>query len=290
VPAFSHVFVVVMENLGYAGAIAVPGFARLAARYASATRYYAFGHPSLPNYLDLTSGSSWGIASDCPTCYVAAPNVASQLQAAHVSWGAYMEGVPSPCWLAPYGPGGYAGKHDPFAYYLAIRDSRAACSHIRPLPDLYRALAGPAAAVPRFVWVTPNLCHDGHDCPPSVAAAWLDGFVGRVVASAAWRHRGVLFVTWDEANGDSSGVGASGRVTAGGGGGRVLTLVIAPGVPAGLRVGAVYDHDSLLATVEDAFGLPLLNGARRAAPLTAFFQARRTPARAGARPARRARA
>ena len=107
--------------------------------------------------------------------------------------------------------------------------------------------------------MTPNLCHDGHDCPAGMAAAWLQGFVASVVRTAAWRDNGALFVTWDE----SESGGAMG--------GRVLTLVIAPEVRRGLAVGAYYTHYSLLATIEDAFGLPLLGGARTARPMTAFF-------------------
>lgn len=272
IPAFTHVFVVVMENLGYDQALATPGFAALADRFAAATGWYAVAHPSLPNYLALTSGGTWGVTSDCVECFVDEPDLGQQLTAAGVSWAAYMEGIPAPCFLADYGGVDYAAKHDPFRYYLAVRRDPALCDHIVPLGGLAARLAGPAAGVPRFVWVTPDLCHDGHDCPPAEAAAWLDGFVGEVTASAAWRHGGVLFVTWDEGNGgDDRTLTPAGAVASCCGGGRILTIVAAPGRPAGARVATPYDDYSLLATVEDAFDLPLLGGARRATPLRAFF-------------------
>lgn len=249
-----------MENLGYAPAMATPGLASLSRRYATATNYWAVAHPSLPNYIALTSGGTWGITSDCTSCYVARSNLGEQLSAAHVSWGAYLEGVPSSCFLGPYFPAGdYAGKHNPFRYYADVRSSRSLCAHLRPLTDLRRALSARDAAVPRFVWVTPDLCHDGHDCAPSVASTWLESFVGSVVRSTAWRSGGVMFVTWDESE------------SGGPMGGRVLSLVIAPEVARGRAVSTYYTHYSLLATVEDAFGLPLLGQARRARPMSAFF-------------------
>ncbi len=248
-----------MENLGYGPAMATPGFATLAGRYAEASDYWAIGHPSLPNYLALTSGSTWGVRSDCTTCYVSADNLGAQLSAARVSWGAYFEDVPSACYLAPYAESPlYAGKHNPFRYYDDIRSSPALCAHLQPYGLLARALRS-GTTIPQFVWVTPNLCDDGHNCAPDVAAAWLDGFVSDVVRSSAWRHGGVLFVTWDE----SESGGAMG--------GQVLTLVISPLVHRGLTVGAYYTHYSLLATIEDAFDLPLLLAARHARPLSAFF-------------------
>jgi phosphatidylinositol-3-phosphatase len=276
VPPFSHIFVVVMENLDYRSVLATPGFAALADRYALATKYYSVAHPSLPNYLALTSGATWGINSDCVECFVNVPNLAEQLQAARISFAAYMQGIPTPCFLSDYGGIDYASKHDPFRYYRDVRTSRPLCDAIRPETELPPLLAGPAHAVPRFVWITPNLCNDGHDCAPTTAARWLDGFVASVTKSAAWRDDGVLFVTWDESDSSDATVVAPNRVVGCCGGGQVATLVIAPNVRRGVRVDVVYSHYSLLATIEDALGLPLLQNAQRATPLAAFFGASKT--------------
>jgi hypothetical protein len=281
IPDFSHVFLVVLENLGARQALALPHVAALAHRFAVATDYYAVAHPSLPNYLALASGSTWGVTSDCWYCYVPGPDLASELARAGITWGAYMEGLPRPCWLgAWWPPGDYAGKHDPFRYFLDVRDQPSLCAHIRPLSDLLPLLGGPPGRVPRFVWITPNLCHDGHDCPAAEADRWLGAFVPRILASAAWRQGGVLFVTWDESNASNAGCcGAGGP--AGGGGGRVLLLVAARGLPPGLRVSVPYNHYSLLRTVEQAWGLPLLGQTARPGvqPLSAFWEARRGAAR-----------
>jgi hypothetical protein len=79
----------------------------LARRYAIATSSFAITHPSLPNYLALTSGSTQGITSDCTECHVSARNLVDQLEGAHRSWRAYMEDLPSPCSQVA-GAGGYA--------------------------------------------------------------------------------------------------------------------------------------------------------------------------------------
>jgi phospholipase C len=272
VPAFSHVFVVVMENLDYSSALATPELASIAAQYALATSYYGVSHPSLPNYLALTSGSTWGISSDCTDCYVSAPNLFSQFASAHLSFDAYMQGIPNSCYLDPYGGVDYAGKHDPFRYYDDVRKSPALCAHIEPYTELGPLLGGSGRTVPRFVWVTPNLCNDGHNCFATTAAIWLGSFVSSVTKSAAWRDGGVLFVTWDESDGDDSAVVPPGRIVSSGGGGHIMTLVIAPGVREGLRVDVPYNHYSLLATVEDAFALPLLGHASSATPMASFFK------------------
>ena len=251
-PHFDHVLLVVMENLDFRGAMAEPTIAQMARTYASATNYHAVAHPSLPNYLALASGSTWGVTSDCTACYQNQPNLATQLAAAGTTWGAYMEGLSSACDLEATA-GEYAGKHDPFRYFTDVRSSKALCGHIQPLTALNLTQA------PAFAWISPNLCHDGHDCAPAQAGAWLDGFVAQVVASPSWKDGGVLFVTWDEGTDNA------------GGGGQVLTLVIAPGLPAGEQVDAPYTHYSLLHTIEAGLGLPPLGQAAEAPTMAAFW-------------------
>jgi hypothetical protein len=93
VPSFAHVFIIVMENHEYGSIIgnaSAPYINSLAANYGLATNYYAASHPSLPNYLALTAGSTFGVASDCTTCFVSASNIGDQVEASGRSWKAYM--------------------------------------------------------------------------------------------------------------------------------------------------------------------------------------------------------
>jgi len=67
VPPLDHVFLIVMENHGYSQIIGNPNapFANKYAKHAnSATNYFAIGHPSLTNYLEIAGGSNFGVRSD----------------------------------------------------------------------------------------------------------------------------------------------------------------------------------------------------------------------------------
>jgi len=151
-----------MENSSLETALRSPSIERLAAKYALVTNYHAVSSPSLPNYLAMTSGSTWGITDDAYHV-LPAGGLGAQLTAAGVSWRAYMEGLTSAgCLGSPYP---YALKHNPFAYY-----GSACPSQVVPFTQFALDMAG---AVPQFVWITPNMCHDGHDCSSSVADAWL---------------------------------------------------------------------------------------------------------------------
>ena len=69
IPHLDHVFVIVMENHGYQQVINNPNEPYLNSLIASkkvnlATNYFAVGHPSLTNYLEIVGGSNFGIRSD----------------------------------------------------------------------------------------------------------------------------------------------------------------------------------------------------------------------------------
>ncbi len=248
----AHVAVIVMENAAYGDVIGspqAPYINRLARTYALATRSYAIAHPSLPNYLALTGGSTFGIDSDCTGCSVSGSGLGGQLSAAHVSWNAYMEDLPHPCFQGA-GAGEYAKKHDPFVYFRQIASNAALCRHIVSLNVLYRQEQ--TRSLPAFVWITPNLCHDMHDC----ALQHGDRFLERLVPPllAALGPNGILFLTWDEGT-DNSGCC---RLAAGG---HIATLAIGPGVRSGARLPTPVDHYSVLQTVEDLLGLRRLGGA-----------------------------
>src|SRR4029077_3209763 len=107
-PAPPHIFVIVMENRSYTQAIASSYVSSLAAQYAIATDYHGVSHPSLPNYLALTSGTTWGIADDGFHA-LPAGGLGAQLTGAGIDWRAYMEGMSNGCFRSPYP---YALKHN----------------------------------------------------------------------------------------------------------------------------------------------------------------------------------
>src|SRR5204863_5650843 len=110
-------------------------FRSLARRSVALNRLYAITHPSLPNYLALTSGSTHGVTSDCSTCLVDGRDLVDQLEGAGITWRAYMESMPEPCSTA-ITAGRYAMKHDPFMYYTDVRDAVDRCRNVVPLRRL----------------------------------------------------------------------------------------------------------------------------------------------------------
>ncbi|HLV86959.1 MAG TPA: alkaline phosphatase family protein [Candidatus Sulfotelmatobacter sp.] len=67
IPHLDHVFVIMMENHGYSQIVGNP-HAPFANQYAksanAATNYFAVGHPSSTNYLEVVGGSNFGVRSD----------------------------------------------------------------------------------------------------------------------------------------------------------------------------------------------------------------------------------
>ena len=126
---------------------------------------------------------------------------------------------------------------------------RTQLAQVVPFTQFSRDISG---SVPRFVWITPNMCHDGHDCSTATADAWLAQTVPTILATKAWKEGGVLFLTWDEGEDSINSV---------------LTIVIRPS--ATHRVSShAYNHYNLLATIEDRFRLRRLGSAARAAAMT----------------------
>ena len=229
-----------LENHDYAQALTGRYTAKLASEYPIATDYHGVSHPSLPNYLALTSGSTWGITDD-GYHRLPAGGVGAQLTAAGIQWRAYMEGMTLGCLNSPYP---YALKHNPFAYY-----GNGCPQQVVPFTQFAADMKGD---VPRFVWITPNMCHDGHDCSMSVTDNWLSLTVPKILATSAWQQNGLLLITWDEGEDNAN---------------HVLTLVIHPH-PLARASGRVYNHYSLLATIEDRLGVSRLGLAAHANAMT----------------------
>jgi hypothetical protein len=156
-----------------------------------------------------------------------------------------MEGLPRPCFTGA-GAGQYAKKHDPFVYYRGLNP----CGHVVSLTELYGDER--ARALPTFIWITPNLCHDMHDCSTATGDRFLSKLLPPLLR-ALGRH-GLLFLTWDEG---SSNDGCC-RLASGG---HIATIVAGGGARARARLHTPVDHYSLLQTVEDLLSLSRLGGA-----------------------------
>ena len=263
VPAFTNVWIIVLENRDYTrvvGADDLPYINGLIDRYGLAESYFGVGRPSQPNYLAFFSGSTHGV-TDNANHDIDAPTVVDQIEASGRTWREYAENVPSGCFKGGRaldgrdGPGEYRRKHAPAISFTSISSDPARCAFIE---DFTAFRPGDAD----FALIIPNECHNAHDCPLRQADAWLAEFVPAIIESDAFRSGGALFITFDEDAGDDPG------------GGHVATIVVSPLVAAGTRSSIRYDHYSLLRTIEDAWGLDCLAKACDAEPMADFFTAR----------------
>jgi hypothetical protein len=172
----------------------------------------------------------------------------------------------------------YAVRHDPFVYFHSIIDYSTCQRNVVDLSRLPEDLAS-ESTTPEYAFITPDLCADGHDatCADGVSPggfagieAFLRQWVPRIEASAAFRDRGAILVTFDES---ASGAGSccgettgpntpnNGGPDPGSGGGRVGAVMVSPCIQPGTVTDVAYNHYSLLRSVEDNFGLAHLANA-----------------------------
>jgi hypothetical protein len=298
----------------------------LPAQGALVENYYATTHLSLGNYIALVSGQGPnpetqadsvlykdvapgtigpdGQAMGTGSVYPATvQTVANQLEQKGLTWKGYMEdmangpeGTPKTCrhpeanQMDPTQDARvgdqYAARHNPFVYFHSITDTPSCDKFDVDYTELAKDLQS-ASTTPSYSFVTPNLCHDGHDEPcvdgePGGVESidtWLSQHIPPILASPAYADGGLLIVTFDEAEASPPGGDASaccdemsvntpnaGGPIFGPGGGKIGAVLISPYIEPGTRVTAAYNHYSLLRTVEDLFGLDHLGYAESPNP------------------------
>ena len=306
--SIGHVFVINLENEDYATTWGTSSPARylngtLVAQGKLLTQYFGIGHASLDNYIAQISGQSPNPTTqgDCVKyveftskgtgasgqalgqgCVYPASvkTIADQLTAAGKTWGAYQEDMGTPCRHPAIGQDDptlvarkgdmYATRHDPFVYFHSIIDSPTCATRVVDLKRLATDLQS-VTTTPNLVYVTPNLCHDGHDSPcvdgqPGglvSADRFLAAEVPKILASPAYKADGMLVITVDEASFAKADAcchtPASPNVAkpglSGPGGGRVGTVLVSSQVAAGTTDATPYNHYALLCSIEDMFGL-----------------------------------
>ena len=276
------------------------------------TQYHGIAHASLPNYLAQISGQgpSLETQSDCQmyTDFVgggtvppqqavgqgcvypaAVRTLPDQLTASGLRWKGYMEDMgnsPTASRTCRHPdvntrdetqsarPGDqYAARHSPFVYFHSIIDTPACAERVVPLDQLEPDLAS-SSTTPNLVYITPNLCNDGHDAPcvdgrPGglvSADQWLATWVPKILGSPVFEHDGLLIVTFDESGandasaccGEGPGPNSPLPGITGMGGGRTGAVAVSPFIRSGSRNDRAYNHYSLLCSVEELFGLPKL--------------------------------
>jgi len=272
---FKHVFVIMMENTSFSSLIGnpnAPWINRAAKTYGFATNYTGVTHPSQPNYIASTSGSTNGVTSDS-TVTINVPNIVDQLEAHGKTWKAYMQSIfagGNTNKLADSaGNQLYERKHNPFVSYLDVQTNPERMQNVVGLERFYDDLAH--NTVPDYSWISPDQCHDMHGraatpadpCDFSQVQSLIatgDSFlrttVNRIMSSRAWTGNSAIFITWDESDFPFSDT--SGCCDAVPGGGHVVTLVISHSEDEQITSNRPYNHYSMLSTIERAWKLGCL--------------------------------
>jgi hypothetical protein len=283
-----HVFVIPMENesigaiYGSAKAPYING--TLLARYASADNFADElpDLPSEPHYIWMEAGTNAFAdhtfeTDSSPSASNSTANtqhLVTQIEAAGggLDWAAYVESADlsaEPCPIAGSGP--YVPRHVPFLFFQDVSGSPPAktttrcAAHLKPLAALNDDLA--AGTVASYVFITASLCHDMHgsssSCPSgdNIAAgdAWLASAVPPLIDYVD-KAGGAIFIVWDE-------------------GTKLPFIAVGPGVKSGFRSTVPLDHGSLLKTVEEMLGLPILPTVQGVADLGDLFASGAVPSR-----------
>jgi phosphatidylinositol-3-phosphatase len=306
IPRYQHVVEIMMENTSYGTIIGnplAPNINALASQYGLATNYWGVTHPSEPNYVANISGSFFGIQDDnqfyCTPALastdpvdcagttvdhtITAPNLASQLTAAGMTWRGYFQSMPAipasgviktgPNANGPYSfaypslsQGLYRSKHNPFVNFTNTQDDLA-----NMVPDTQLASDLASGNLANYSLVVPDQCHDMHGtggCTSesgliSAGDAYVGSTVSAIMSSKVWQAgRNAIVITWDEDDFSDEGQPGTGCCGANPGGGHVVTIVITNKTnhyP--ITDNTPYNHYSLLLSLEDAFGLPCIANA-----------------------------
>jgi hypothetical protein len=285
VPLFKNVFVVVMADTSLAtleGSTNTPYLHALEKSAAVGAQYHGVGHPSLANYLAMTSGSTQGVLCNCDPsassgscgsfncnsasnlcgCPQSVTSIADQLDAAGMTWASFAEGGGPPCNLTS--AGNYDVHHVPLLYYSSVQGNPTRCnSHIVDYSLFITALDG---ILPSFAFITPNTVDDMAKPYPRDATnlpagdTWLSNNVGPLLNSTTVKQGGLVVVVWDE--GDVSVVPTDDPIP---------IFVMSPYAKTNYRSPVSANHYSLLATIEDGLDLPRLGSG--VTPLADYFPA-----------------
>ncbi len=214
---FQHVFIIMMENTSYSSLIGnpnAPWINSAAANYGLATNYYGVTHPSQPNYIAATSGSTNGVTNDNDTT-INVPNIVDQIEGSGRTWKAYMQSYSLCVTPLDHACGNqlYERKHNPFISYTDVQTNPARVAKIVDFSQFSTDLAN--NSVPDYSWISPDQCNDMHGRAATPADpcdfsqvqsliatgdTFLKNTVSAIMNSRAWNGNSVIFITWDETN------------------------------------------------------------------------------------------
>ena len=272
VPAFDHVFFVMMENTDYSQVIGdtanAPFINSLAQSGTLMTNYSGVYHPSDENYLAVSGGDTFVTgAIYFPNIKVSASHIGDRLEAVGKTWKAYEQGMGTPCNTKNNFDSYYQPDDAPFINYTNISGNPTRCAaHLFDTTQLTTDLQS-ASTTPNFSWIAADDNADGEASGNGSANSlqvqdgWLKQTLQPIFASPAWTNeRSLLILTWDESSGSVANhiggivYGSQGLV----GSGALST--------------ASYNHYSVGRTIENALGIgPLTANDTYAQPINDAF-------------------
>ncbi|MFN2527328.1 MAG: alkaline phosphatase family protein [Candidatus Baltobacteraceae bacterium] len=292
---FDHIAIIMLENhsdLSIVGNPNAPRITQLALSNGYAAAFYGVTHPSLPNYIALTSGNNWYSNSDLSTQRFSNRNLVDQLEGSGISWKAYMQSLPSAGYTGDFYPADeqhalYVIRHDPFMLYSDVLSSPQRRARVVPFSEF--PTDARSGNLPHFIWISPDVCHDMHGmsgppCPYSddpqlrrTGDQFVSDAVTMLLRSPTWTGRSVIFIMLDETdyNGDKRyggwlnargccdtpvvPKGFPSYPQGGAYGGGLIPFIVISGVGKKHFVSNIaYNHYSVLRTIESAWRLGFL--------------------------------
>jgi len=277
------VFVVVMENQDaariYGNSTDAPYInGMLLTRYAHATAFADVlpSLPSEPHYIWMEAGTNTLAdhtfsTDDSPSAKnstASTDHLVTQIAAAGsgLEWMSYQEGIGQATGACPIvGAGFYRPRHNPFVFFRDIagdppsKDNANCAAHHRDISALASDLA--SGGVADYNFISPNLCDDMHGatgCPNSNRTRsgddWLAANLPPLIDFVD-ANDGVIFIIWEE--GDHTAT--------------VPFIAVGPRVKSGYAGGTPYTAGSMLKTIEQRLGLPILPAVASANDLSDLF-------------------
>lgn len=258
-PPFRRVFIVVLENKDAEDALARPFMRKLASTGALLSNFHAITHPSQPNYIALTAGSTLGVDSN-DTADLSLPDkhLGDLLDERGRSWKLYAEDYPGNCFLGDTS-GAYARKHVPFLNFRNVQEDATRCSKVVNAAELEQDVAN--GDLPDFALYIPNNINNGHDTDAGYSDQWLQSRFEPLLKDPVFAQGTLFVVTFDESGSHADAAN------------RIYTTLNGAGVKAGSATEACYTHYDLLRTIEELLGLDTL-GKRDASgmPVTGIWE------------------
>jgi hypothetical protein len=259
-PTFSHVFLVVEENHSFTEVIgnsSMPYLNGLASKYALAKQYFANAHPSIPNYLMLTTGQMETL-NDNFSGTIGDDNVVRELVSVGKAWKTYQESIPSAGYLGGDAPP-YVRRHNPFSLLSDVQNSTTQAANIVPFTQFATDLAN--NSLPNFSFIVPDVNNDAHDGTLATADSWLQSNMAPLIASSTFQSGGLLVILFDE--GELSDFNH--------GGGQVAAVIVSSNGKPNFQSQTLYQHQSTLRLVLEALGVKKFPGQAATAPEMAEF-------------------